>query len=202
MTSPKVGSISATNNLRLILGSSSPRRRALLETLGILPDAIQSPDIDEAPKKGEAPRQYCQRMAREKNAALASDEMSLILTADTTVALGNRILGKPADRDEAEKFLRLLSGRRHRVFTAIALRKHDRLWERNVETRVKVKRLSDREIQSYLASKDWEGKAGAYAIQGPAGAFIPWISGSYSAVMGLPLAETAALLRAAGYEFS
>ena len=123
----------------------------------------------------------------------------IALCADTTVALGRRILGKPADAGEAAAFLLALAGRRHRVVTAVAVRRGDRLWEREVVTAVKMKRLSDVELNAYLASGDWAGKAGGYAIQGPAGAFIPWIQGSYSAVMGLPVAETAQLLEAAGY---
>ncbi len=123
----------------------------------------------------------------------------VVLCADTTVALGRRIMGKPADAAEAAAFLRLLSGRRHKVITSIVVRRGDRTWARDVVTVVKVKRLSKAEIDAYLASGDWHGKAGAYAIQGPAGAFIPWIQGSYTAVMGLPVAETAALLQAAGY---
>ncbi len=121
------------------------------------------------------------------------------LCADTTVALGRRILGKPADAAEAEAFLRRLSGRRHRVITALVVRSAERAWARDVVTTVRMKRLSEVEIRAYIASGDWQGKAGGYAIQGPAGAFIPWIQGSYSAVMGLPLAETAQLLAAAGY---
>ena len=123
----------------------------------------------------------------------------LVLCADTTVALGRRILGKPRDAGEAAAFLVALGGRRHQVITAIAVRLGDRLWQREVVTAVKMKRLSDAELNSYLASGEWEGKAGAYGIQGRAGAFIPWISGSFTGVVGLPVAETAALLATAGY---
>ncbi len=126
-----------------------------------------------------------------------ADEIALC--ADTTVALGRRILGKPGDAGEAAAFLRALGGRRHRVITAVAVRRGDRYWEREVVTCVRMKRLSDCELDGYLASGDWQGKAGAYAIQGPAGAFIPWIQGSYTAVVGLPAAETAWLLAAAGH---
>ncbi len=185
--------------MKLILGSASPRRRALLGQLGIVPDAVRPADIDETPRPGELPRPYCARMAREKAEALDVGTGEILLTSDTTVAVGRRILGKPEDAAEAARFLRLLSGRRHRVITAVAVRTADRLWERDVVTAVKVKALSEREIAAYLATGDWEGKAGAYAIQGPAGAFIPWLQGSYSAVMGLPIFETAALLEAAGY---
>ena len=119
--------------------------------------------------------------------------------ADTTVALGRRILGKPADEKEAAVFLTKLSGRRHRVVTAVAVKRGDRIWERDVVTQVKMKSLSNEELNAYLQSGDWHGKAGGYGIQGAAGAFIPWINGSFSAVVGLPLAETAGLLQAAGY---
>lgn len=185
--------------MRLILGSASPRRKELLAQLGITPDAILPPDIDESPKKGELPRPYCARIAREKALAITGDTDDIILTADTTVALGRRILGKPKDAGEAAAFLTALGGRRHQVITAVVVRKGDKLWTREAVSSVKMKRLSDTELNSYLAGGDWQGKAGAYAIQGAASAFIPWISGSFTGIVGLPLAETAALLTAAGY---
>lgn len=185
--------------MRLILGSGSPRRKELLAQIGVVADDIRPPDIDETPLKSELPRPYCARMAREKAQAVVAASDELVLCADTTVALGRRILGKPADAGEAAEFLLALSGRRHRVITAVALRLGDRLWERDVVTTVQMKRLSDTELNGYLASDDWRGKAGGYAIQGPAGALIPWINGSFTGVVGLPLAETAALLQAAGY---
>ena len=184
---------------RLILGSASPRRKELLAVLGIVPDAILPPDIDEDPRKGELPHHYCARIAREKIAAIPAGPDDIVLSADTTVALGRRILGKPRDADEARRFLDLLSGRRHRVFTALAVRRGDASWDRIVEARVKMKSLSPAERDGYIATGDWQGKAGGYSIQGPAGAFIPWISGSYTAIVGLPLAETAQLLQAAGW---
>jgi septum formation protein len=185
--------------MRLVLGSGSPRRRELLAVLGVTPDAIRAPDIDETPHSGELPRPYCVRIARQKAEAMELGPDEIALCADTTVALGRRILGKPADAGEAEAFLRRLSGRRHKVITAVALRTQARLWERVVVSSVRMKRLSDIELAAYLASGDWQGKAGGYGIQGPAGAFIPWIEGSYPAIMGLPLVETAHLLQAAGY---
>jgi len=185
--------------LRLILGSGSARRRDLLAGLGIVPDEIRAPDIDETPLRGELPRPYCIRMAREKAAGLTAANGEIILCADTTVALGRRILGKPEDAGQAAAFLMQLGGRRHNVITAIAVKSSTQLWQADVVTAVKMKRLSDLELNAYLASGDWRGKAGGYAIQGLAGAFIPWIQGSYSAVMGLPAAETARLLTAAGY---
>ena len=185
--------------MKFILGSGSPRRKELLAQLGIVPDAILPPDIDEDPKRGELPRPYCARLAREKMAAVVADPDDIVLCADTTVALGRRILGKPADAGEAAAFLTLLGGRRHQVITAVAVRRGDTLRLREVVTDVKMKRLSDTELNAYLASGEWQGKAGGYAIQGMAGAFIPWISGSFTGVVGLPVAETAALLAAVGY---
>ena len=171
----------------------------MLGQLGLVADAQRPPEGDETPMKGEEPRAYCRRIAAAKAAAMQVAPGEVVLCADTTVALGRRILGKPADAGEAAAFLRSLSGRRHRVITALVVRNSARSWARDVVTMVKMKRLSEVELNAYLASGDWQGKAGGYAIQGPAGAFIPWIQGSYSAVMGLPLAETAQLLMAAGY---
>ena len=185
--------------MAFILGSGSPRRLDLLATLGVIPDAIAPPDIDETPQKGELPRPYCTRIALQKVQAVQADADDVVLCADTTVALGRRILGKPADAGEAAEFLLGLSGRRHRVITALALRRGDQIWQKDVVSQVRMKRLSDLELNAYLATGDWQGKAGAYAIQGPASAFIPWISGSFTGIVGLPLAETAGLLQAAGY---
>lgn len=185
--------------MRLILGSGSPRRKELLAQIGVVADDVRPPDIDETPLKGELPRPYCQRMAREKAAAVQAIPDELVLCADTTVALGRRIMGKPENAGQAAEFLLALSGRRHRVITAVALRLGTRHWLRDVVTTVQMKRLSDTELNGYLATNDWQGKAGGYAIQGPAGAFIPWINGSFTGVVGLPVAETAALLQAAGY---
>jgi septum formation protein len=185
--------------MRFILGSGSPRRRDLLAQIGVVADDIRPPEIDETPAKRELPRPYCARMAREKAWAVTAENDDIVLAADTTVALGRRILGKPESAAEAAAFLLALSGRRHRVITAVAVRRGARIWERDVVTAVRMKRLSDEELNAYLASNDWQGKAGGYGIQGPAGALIPWISGSFTAVVGLPLAETAGLLQAAGY---
>ena len=185
--------------MRPTLASASPRRRELLGQIGVNPDLVADADIDETPRKDELPRPYCLRMAREKAAAAAGGPDDLILAADTTVALGRRILGKPADAAEAAAFLVALGGRRHRVITALALRRGDRLWTREVVSSVRMKRLSDIELNAYLESGEWSGKAGGYAIQGLAAAFVTWIEGSHSAIVGLPLAETAALLQAAGW---
>ncbi|XDA97711.1 nucleoside triphosphate pyrophosphatase [Sulfitobacter sp. LCG007] len=185
--------------MRFILGSGSPRRRELLAQIGVIPDDIVAPDIDETPLAGELPRHYCVRIAAEKIAAIESGAEDVVLCADTTVAVGRRILGKAVDVDEAGRFLRLMSGRRHRVITAVAVKRGERLWQRDVVSIVRMKRLSELEIAGYLATGDWQGKAGAYGIQGPAGALIPWIGGSFTGIVGLPLAETAGLLQAAGW---
>ncbi|MEL7462295.1 MAG: Maf family protein [Pseudomonadota bacterium] len=184
--------------MMLILGSASPRRLELLRQLGVVPDRVRPADIDETPARGELPRPYCARMAAQKAAAFDVAAGEIVLTADTTVALGRRILGKPEHADQARDYLNALSGRRHKVISCLTVRTSDQTWHRDCVTTVKMKRMSAAEITDYLATEDWKGKAGAYAIQGPAAAFIPWIQGSYSGVMGLPLAETAAVLRAAG----
>ncbi len=185
--------------MRFILGSGSPRRKELLAQIGVVPDAVISPDIDETPRKAEMPRAYCARLAVEKSAAITADSDDIVLTADTTVALGRRILGKPADAGEAAAFLTALGGRRHQVITAVTVKRGQHLWTRDSVSIVKMKRLSDLELNAYLASDEWQGKAGGYAIQGLASAFIPWISGSFSGIVGLPLAETSALLQTAGH---
>ena len=185
--------------LKLILGSGSPRRLELLAQLGVVPDAVRPPDIDEDARRAELPRDYVKRIAMEKLAAMVAVDDTVVLCADTTVALGRRIMGKPRDAGEAAAFLYALSGRRHKVITAVAVKRGTRTWLRDVQSTVAFKELSDAEVNAYLASGDWHGKAGGYAIQGPAGAFIPWINGSYTGIVGLPLTETAGLLTAAGY---
>ncbi|WP_108815184.1 Maf family protein [Loktanella sp. Alg231-35] len=184
--------------LKLVLGSGSPRRLELLAQLGITPSDIRPPDINEDVRKGELPRDYVNRIAAEKVAAVDAATDEVVLCADTTVALGRRIMGKPADAGEAAQFLYALSGRRHKVITALAVKRGAQVWHRDVQSTVAFKQLSDTEVNAYLASDDWQGKAGGYAIQGPAGAFIPWINGSYTGIVGLPLSETAGLLTAAG----
>ena len=186
-------------SLRLILGSGSPRRRELISQLGLTAADIRPPDIDEDPAKGELPRDYVNRIAREKAEAVQIAAGEVALCADTTVALGRRIMGKPADAGEAAEFLHAMSGRRHKVITAVAVKRDDHVWVKDVQTTVAMKRLSNAEVNWYLSTGDWQGKAGGYGIQGPASAFIPWINGSFHAVMGLPLPETAALLTAAGF---
>ncbi len=206
MTSAKGASPIATNKLlpekpRLVLASQSPRRKELLATIGIVPDDIIATDIDETPKTDETPRLLAKRLAQEKAfAAAKAGKDALYLAADTVVGVGRRILGKPQSADDACAMLGLLSGRAHRVYSGIALHKPDgTMTHRLVEARIKFKRLTTPEIEGYIHTREWEGKAGAYGIQGLAGVFVLSLSGSYSAVVGLPLYETAALLQGAGY---
>ncbi len=183
----------------LLLASASPRRRELIARLGVVPSGIAAADIDETPLKAELPRVYAARMAREKALAVAGGSAH-VLAGDTVVALGRRILPKAEDEATARHCLKLMSGRRHRVLSAIALRAPDgTLRERISETIVRFKPLSATEIDAYIAGGEWHGKAGGYAIQGSAEGLIAWISGSHSGVVGLPLFETRALLKAAGF---
>ncbi|MEA3053691.1 MAG: nucleoside triphosphate pyrophosphatase [Sphingomonadales bacterium] len=185
--------------MRLTLASASPRRLELLARLGVTPDAVVPAGIDEAPRKSELPGLYACRMAKEKTAAIA-ETGSLVLAADTVVAAGRRILPKTESEAEARAALSLLSGRRHRVHSAVAVRAPDGRTRTRLSTSlVAFKRLSPDEVEAYLASGEWRGKAGGYAIQGRAEALVRMLSGSHSGVMGLPLYETRALLRAAGY---
>ncbi|WP_370179378.1 nucleoside triphosphate pyrophosphatase [Alteriqipengyuania sp.] len=184
---------------RLVLASSSPRRRDLLAQIGVTPDDIRSPDIDEEPRKGELPLPYAQRMASEKALAVARQDGEVILAGDTTVALGRRILPQASSEDDVAAFLRLLSGRRHRVHSAICVIDADGTQRiRCTTSQVRFKRLSGDEIAHYAAGGEGIGKAGGYAIQGRAAGLIDFLSGSHSGVVGLPLFETRALLKAAG----
>ncbi len=185
--------------LRLVLASASPRRLALLAQIGIVPDRVVAPDIDETPLRDEPPRSHAQRLARAKAAAVA-EPAHYTLAADTVVAAGRRILPKAETEEQARRCLALLSGRRHRVLTAVVLLAPDgRRGERLVQSVVGFARLTERQIAAYLASGEWQGKAGGYAVQGRAAAFIRFLSGSYSNVVGLPLFETAQLLRGLGW---
>jgi septum formation protein len=192
---------------KLVLASGSPRRLALINQAGIEPDALQPADIDEIPIKGELPRACANRLARAKaEAALAAVRLdeelrgSYIIAADTVVAVGRRILPKAELLDEAAQCLRLLSGRNHRVHTGICLvTPKEAFRQRLIETRVRFKRLTDDDIEAYLASGEWRGKAGGYAAQGLAGSFIVKMVGSYSNVVGLPLYETVGLLSGEGF---
>lgn len=182
----------------LTLASASPRRRELLARLGVTADAVAPADIDETPLPAELPRDHAVRLAREK--ALGITAEGYVMAGDTVVAAGRRILPKADDEATARQCLQLLSGRRHRVLSAIALRAPDgTLRERLSETVVRFKVLSAEEIAAYIASGEWRGKAGGYAIQGSAEGLVQWIQGSHSGVMGLPLYETRALLKAAGF---
>lgn len=187
--------------MRLVLASASPRRLQLLERIGIVPDAIVPAEIDETPARGELPHHHACRMAAEKASAVATGESgALILAADTVVATGRRILPKTESEAEARAALSLLSGRRHRVHSAVTLIDAEgRARHRLSTTIVTFKRLSEEELASYLAGGEWRGKAGGYAIQGRAEALVRALAGSHSGVIGLPLYETRALLRAAGY---
>lgn len=183
----------------LILASASPRRLALLAQIGIVPDRVLATDIDEFPRKDEMARPLAQRLARAK-AAAADAPGAYVLAADTVVALGRRVLGKAETVEQARQCLVLLSGRRHRVMTALVLAKPDgKCSERLVESVVGFARLTPQQIDAYLAGGEWHGKAGGYAIQGQAASFVRFISGSYSNVVGLPLYETAQLLRGQGW---
>lgn len=185
----------------LVLASASPRRLELLRQIAIAPDRIDPAEIDEAPLRGELPPAHALRLAREKALRVAPRHPgAFVLAADTVVACGRRILPKPDDETTARRCLGLLSGRRHRVHTGVALLGPDgRLTLRRIDSRVGFKRLSEPEIAAYLASGEWLGKAGGYAIQGRAAALIRFVSGSYSNVVGLPLYETAQLLAGRGY---
>jgi septum formation protein len=191
---------------RLVLASASPRRLALLQQVGIEPDALLPAEIDETPRKAEAPRELARRLARTKLATAegalhlsGTQEPTWLVAADTVVAVGRRVLPKAEVPDEAADCLRLLSGRQHRVFTAVCVLSPKGRRERIVETRVRFKRLAGRDIQGYVASGEWRGKAGGYAIQGLAGAFVVKLVGSYTGVVGLPLYETVSLLDGLGY---
>ena len=190
-------------NKHFILASSSQRRLELLSQIGIKPDLILSPNIDENIFSRELPRIYVQRMSLEKNRLFQSKyPESIILTADTVVCAGRRILPKTMDMNTAEKCLKLISGRRHKVFTSFTLYSpNNSLKTKTIQSIIKFKRLHPNEISYYLDTKEWKGKAGGYAIQGIAASFVNFISGSYSNVVGLPLAEIYRVLISIGYKF-
>ena len=192
---------------RLVLASASPRRLSLLAQVGVTPDALRPSSIDESAERGESPRRLVARLARAKAEAsrdqIANDgdiADSYVLAADTIVSVGKKILMKPAHVEEAMASLQLLSGRVHKVFTAVYLiTPDDRVRSEIVETKVRFKHLSRSEIEAYIASREWRGKAGGYAIQGLAGSFVKTIDGSYTNVVGLPVSEVVALLNAEGF---
>ena len=190
--------------MRLILASASPRRLDLLTRIGVVPDAVVPADVDESVPKGELPRDHAIRLAREKAEAVAKfHPKDLVLAADTVVAVGRRILPKVEDETTLRACMALLSGRRHRVLTGVALALPDSaIRERLVETMIAMKRLSEEEIDFYAAHGEWRGKAGGYALQGYGEVYVRQIAGSYSNVVGLPLAETRVLLKSAGYSIA
>lgn len=191
------------NNKKFILASASPRRLQLLEQIGIVPDEVVSADIDESCGKHEEPRIYVLRMASSKARSVA-DKYSgdTILAADTIVVCGRRILAKTDDEKTAVKYLQMLSGRRHRVYTAICVINGGKEYTDMVVSRVKMARLHDKDIDNYIKTGQWHGKAGGYAIQGCAGAFVEWINGSYSNIVGLPLYQAARLIKRSGWSLT
>lgn len=203
MTLPKGASATDTNRPRLWLASASSRRLDLLAQIGVVPDRVGPADIDETPLPRETPRGLAGRLALEKARAVLADisgnEDWLILAADTVVAAGRRILPKAETAATARDCLALLSGRAHRVYGGVCVLYKGKVFSRIVGTRVMMKKLSEEEIRTYLESGEWQGKAGGYAIQGRAGAFVKSLNGSYANVVGLPLYETSALLRGAGF---
>ena len=194
--------LSNTRNLKFILGSSSPRRLELLKQINCYPNKIYKPEINEDPHKKELPILYVKRMAKEKMKVVQKKfPNDLILTADTIVYVGRRIINKTDEKSQAIKFLELLSGRRHRVSTAFNLYCKDKIDSLRVVTSVvKMKRLTDNEINSYIETNEWKGKAGAYGIQGSAEKFIQFISGSYTNIVGLPLNQVYGSLNSIGYD--
>ncbi len=189
---------------QLILASASPGRLELLRQAGIVPDKVEPADIDETPRTKESPRRYALRLAEEKAAKIAvKNPESFIIAADTIVLSGTRLIGKAADETEAREILKILSGKRHMVVTAVCVMspgsgKSSRI----VETRVKIGKLTDAEIEDYITSSEWRGKSGCYTLHGRAGRYIEWLNGSYSGVIGLPLAETLRMLQGLGFKAS
>ena len=193
--------VRTTGPQRLVLASASPRRLNLLARIGLIPDEVIPAEIDETPQRDENPGLLAKRLSRAKGTAIANHvSHAWILSADTAVGIGRRILEKPADDGEARRFLSLLSGRRHRVYGGVTLiSPAGKVATRLTTTSVNFKRLEKDEIDAYIASGEWQGKAGGYAIQGRAAAFVKGINGSYFNVVGLPLYETVSLLRGSGF---
>ena len=198
MILPKEESTTDTNKL-LILGSGSFARKDLLISVGLIPDKVEIPDVDERLKLNESPRHYVKRIATLKANAINSKKGSYVITADTTVTVGSRVLIKTSNEIKAERYLRLLSGRRHSVFTAFCVKHNDKIVLKLVKTVLKMKFLTNEEIRAYIDSREWMNCAGAYSIQGRAKCFFPFISGCYSNVIGLPLPSLIGVLRALGY---
>jgi len=190
-------------NINLILASSSPQRLKLLKQIGIVPDKVVPAKIEEKPSKSEKPRDFVIRMSKEKSLNVSNQyKDSYVLSGDTIVAIGRRIIGKPSNKAEAENYLKLLSGRRHRVLSAVTLITPDNKEMTKVTvTRVKFSRLNKNDLLEYIKTNEWKGRAGGYAIQGKASAFIPWINGSYTGIVGFPVNEVKNLLSSSGWKF-
>ena len=190
-------------NINLILASSSPQRLELLKQIDIIPDKVVPSKIKENPSKGEKPRDFVIRMSKEKALNVSKKyKDSYVLSGDTIVSVGRRIIRKPSNKAEAENYLNLLSGRRHRVFSAVTLIAPDKKEMTKVTlTRVKFSRLNKNDLHEYIKTNEWKGRAGGYAIQGKASAFIPWIHGSYTGIVGFPLNEVKNLLSSSGWKF-
>ena len=188
--------LTTDTNKFLILGSGSTARKTLLESVGLTPNKIETPDVDESLKPNEGPRHYVSRVARLKATAISCDRQSYLITADTTVSVGKRVLIKTSDEMVAKEYLELLSGRRHNVFTAFCIKHNDVINLKLVKTVLKMRLLTEKEIGAYIESREWVGCAGAYSIQGRAKCFFPFISGCYSNVVGLPLPSLIPVLRA------
>ena len=190
--------------INLILASSSPQRLELLKQINVVPDKIVPAKIEEQPNKSEKPRDFVIRMSKEKAWNVSKQyKDSYVLSGDTIVSVGRRIIGKPSNRTEAENFLNLLSGRRHRVFSAVTLIAPDKKEMTKVTlTRVKFSRLNKNDLHEYIKTNEWKGRAGGYAIQGKASAFIPWINGSYTGIVGFPVNEVKNLLSSSGWKFN
>ena len=187
-----------TSNL-LILGSGSAARRELLASIGLVPDIIEKPEIDESLKPNESPVSYVKRMAEEKASAILLKKQPYLITADTIVVAGSRVLSKTSDENVAYDYLRMLSGRRHTVFTAFCVKHNGILSSKLVKTSLKMRLLSTKEINDYIACREWVGSAGAYRIQGRAKTFIPFISGCFSNVVGLPIPKLVSVLKGRGF---
>ena len=198
MTSQKDELTTDTSKL-LILGSGSVGRRELLRSVGLIPDRVEIPAVDESYKISESPRQYVKRVAYLKACAISCEKSAYLITADTTVSVGKRLLIKTSDATSAEEYLKLLSGRRHNVFTAFCVKHNDRINLKLVKTVLKMRLLSEKEISAYTETKEWVDCAGAYSVRGRAKCFFPFISGCYSNVVGLPLPSLMGVLNAMGY---
>ena len=183
----------------LILGSGSSARKELLNSVGLVPDRVESPNVDESPKANESPRHYVKRIATSKANSIFSEKQSYLITADTIVTVGKRLLMKTSDETRAEEYLKLLSGRRHSVYTAFCVKHRGLIHLKLVRTVLKMRLLTEKEIMAYIASGEWVGCAGGYSIQGRAKCFFPFLSGCYSNVVGLPLPSLIGVLSALGF---